>query len=113
MNVGRLPSHSVEQFVLILLTVHRLDFNGRGIRCQLADQPLPAQAHEGIGTADRLLQQELVVNSRRCSALGPDTRGGDRGLSLQGDLAALSVEDGYVAWVPQASNAGYAANEPI
>ena len=61
MYVRRLPSHGVKQPVLILLTVHRLDFNGRGIRRELADQPLSAQPHEGVGAADRLVEGELLL----------------------------------------------------
>jgi hypothetical protein len=49
MDIRRLPGHGMEQFALILLAAHRLDFYGRGIRCQLANQPLGAQAHEGSG----------------------------------------------------------------
>ena len=99
MDVRRLPGHGVKQFVLILLATHRLDFNGRGIWRQLADQPLAAQAHERIGAADGLIQSELVVNSGRCRGPRPETGGWYRGLCLQGNLAALPVGDTHIAEV--------------
>ena len=40
MDIRCLSGPGVEQFVPILLATYGLDFNGRGIRRQLADQPL-------------------------------------------------------------------------
>src|ERR1039457_1697125 len=84
------------------------------MRTQPPHNPASASLNKWVETSHRQADNRLIQNLRRpLMILRPVACGGNQGLGLAGDSAAVPVGDGDIARVSQASQPRYATSQAI
>jgi len=131
-DIARLPSHGVEKAKLGIGRAQRRQFDAGAMRAEAANDPASAQLYEGIGAADRAVNDGLVENFSwafvlqrtifagiafsstillSVGTLSPMGGRWNQGFRFAGDAATVPVGDGDVAGVAEAAKSGGAMGQ--
>jgi hypothetical protein len=114
MNIGGLPSHSVEEAEFSIGRAQGSELDAGTVGSETADDPASAQLDEGVGTADGAVDDGLVEDvGGTLVILRPPCGRLNQGFSFAGDASAVPVGDGDVAGVAEAAESGDAVHQTI